>query len=236
MSRYFITGTDTDAGKTLVATALLAKARRQGLTTLGLKPVAAGCEQHVDGLRNADALALQALTRPQVDYHTVNPVALEPAIAPHLAAAQTGRTLRLAELDDAVRPLLAEPRDLVLVEGAGGWRVPLSMGEDLSGLAIRLDLPVILVVGLRLGCISHARLTLEAIRADGLRVAGWVATRTDADMSEYEANLASLDALLEAPCLGKVPWLGTSSGNDSHAAVALAERAADFLELPADAV
>lgn len=229
MSRYFITGTDTDAGKTLIAAALLARARRQGLTTLGLKPVAAGCARHAAGLRNADALALQALSQPPVAYRTVNPVALEPPIAPHLAAARAGRTIRLAELDDAVRPLLGEPRDLLLVEGAGGWRVPLNDEEDLSGLAVRLGLPVILVVGVRLGCISHARLTLDAIRADGLRVAGWVATQVDAAMDDYTANLATLERRLDAPCLGKVPWLGESA--DSAIA---AERAADYLVLPGE--
>ncbi|MDW5376857.1 dethiobiotin synthase [Halomonas sp. HP20-15] len=230
MNGYFITGTDTDAGKTLVATALLTKARRQGLSTLGLKPVAAGCEWGPDGLCNTDALSLQALTNPPVDYRTVNPVALEPPIAPHLAATQAGMTLRLAELERAVRPALDASRDLILVEGAGGWRVPLSTQEDLSGLAVRLALPVILVVGLRLGCISHARLTLEAIRADGLHVAGWVATQTDADIQEYAANIATLEALLDVPCLGKVPWLGkTTAQSDS---LLLAERAADYLVLP----
>lgn len=227
MRRYFVTGTDTDAGKTLVSTALLAKAHRQGLTTLGLKPIAAGCETTPDGLRNADALALQALSHPSVDYGVVNPIALKPPIAPNLAAARANWTIRLAPLHDLVASALNEPRDLMLIEGAGGWRVPLNDDEDLSGLAMRLDLPVILVVGLRLGCINHARLTLEAIRADGLTVAGWVASQIDPDLDEREANLETLRVHLEVPCLGVIPWLG-----DSDDSLALAERAANYLELP----
>ncbi|SDL77193.1 dethiobiotin synthetase [Modicisalibacter muralis] len=229
MRRYFVTGTDTDAGKTLVAAAMLAKARRRGLTTLGLKPVAAGCEHTPDGLRNADALALQAFSYPGIDYTVVNPIALKPPIAPHLAAARANWTIRLAQLHDLVAAAMREPRDLTLIEGAGGWRVPLNDDEDLSGLAGRLDLPVILVVGLRLGCINHARLTLEAIRAEGLAVAGWVASQVDPEFAEREANLATLRAHLPAPCLGVIPWLG-DNGDD----LVLAERAADYLDLPGD--
>lgn len=229
MNRYFITGTDTDAGKTLAATALLARARRQGLSTLGLKPVAAGCERLPEGLRNADALALQALSHPAVDYATVNPITLEPPIAPHLAAARAGETLRLARLRDAMARALVEPRDLVLIEGAGGWRVPLNDDEDLSGLAVALGLPVILVVGLQLGCINHARLTQEAILADGLIIAGWIASQVDPDMAEPEANLATLRAYLHAPCLGVIPWLEDDGGHSP-----LAERAAAYLDLPGD--
>ena len=229
MRRYFVTGTDTDAGKTLITTALLAKARRQGLTTLGLKPVATGCEHTPNGLRNADALVLQAFSYPWVDYTAVNPIALKPPIAPHLAAARANWTVQLAQLHDLVAVAMREPRDLVLIEGAGGWRVPLNDDEDLSGLAVHLHLPVILVVGLRLGCINHARLTLNAIRADGLTVAGWVASQVDPDFAEREANLETLRARLKAPCLGTVPWLG--DGGDS---LALAERAASYLELPSD--
>ncbi|PRY71961.1 dethiobiotin synthase [Halomonas ventosae] len=234
MSAYFITGTDTDAGKTLVTSGLLALARRRGLTTLGLKPVASGCEATLEGLRNADALALQAQCHPAVDYVTVNPVAFAPAIAPHLAARRAGIRLALDDLVDQARPLLAEQRDLTLVEGAGGWRVPLNEHEDLSGLAVQLGLPVLLVVGLRLGCISHARLTGEAIRADGLRLAGWVGSLVEpelsfdaaADDTLYRDNLATLAATLPAPCLGVVPRLATGDPR------AMAAAAADYLELP----
>ena len=232
MSRYFITGTDTDAGKTLISAAILAKARRQSRTTLGLKPVAAGCEHDGNALRNADARLLQALSFPRVEYATVNPIALEPPIAPHLAARRAGLTLCLDELATLIQTVLHDsPRDLILIEGAGGWRVPLNEREDLSGLAVRLGLPVILVVGMRLGCISHARLTLDAIRADGLKVAGWIATQVDPTMRDYDANLYTLRHCLEAPCLGIVPWLGETSPDGLNTQLAMAETAANYLTL-----
>ncbi|WP_373191341.1 dethiobiotin synthase [Halomonas sp.] len=234
MSAYFVTGTDTDAGKTLVTSGLLALAQRRGLTTLGLKPIAAGCEATPQGLRNADALALQARTRPVVEYDRVNPFAFAPPIAPHLAARRAGVTLALDELVEHARPLLAERRDLVLIEGAGGWRVPLNEHDDLSGLAVRLGLPVILVVGLRLGCISHARLTAEAVVASGLRLASWVGNLLEPGLSFdavsdeplYHDNLATLAAMLPAPCLGVLPRL---TADDP---AAMAQAAADYLALP----
>ncbi|MDZ7852475.1 MAG: dethiobiotin synthase [Halomonas sp.] len=230
MSAFFVTGTDTDAGKTLVTSGLLALARRRGLTTLGLKPVASGCEPTPEGLRNADALALQAQCHPTADYDTINPFAFVPAIAPHLAARQAGMTLTLDDLVERTRSLLERGRNLTLVESAGGWRVPLNESEDLSALAIRLGLPVILVVGLRLGCISHARLTAEAIRADGLTLAGWAGSLVDpvfaSDDALYRDNLATLEAKLPTPCLGIIPRLGTCEART------MAEYAADHLELP----
>lgn len=230
MQRYFITGTDTDAGKTLIASALLARARQDGLTTLGLKPVASGCENTGDGLRNADALSLMAHTSPATDYDTVNPFAFEPAIAPHLAAQRAGCALDLVQLEHALAPALAEPRDLVLVEGAGGWRVPLNDNENLAELASHLRLPVVLVVGLKLGCLNHAQLTAEAIQADGLGLAGWVGNLLDPDFAEddalYRANLAHLTRVIPAPCLGVVPRLTEVSPMER------AEKAADYLHLP----
>lgn len=226
MPAYFVTGTDTDAGKTLVSSGLLALARRRGLTTLGLKPVASGSEMTRAGLRNADALTLQGQSHPAVDYATVNPYAFAPAIAPHLAARQAGRELRLDDLVHSLAAPLAEQRDLTLVEGAGGWRVPLNDNEDLSDLAARLDLPVLLVVGVRLGAINHARLSFDAIIAQGLRIAGWVANQIDPTLAARDDNLATLARHLPAPCLGIVPHLGDAP---SHA---LARRAADHLRLP----
>jgi dethiobiotin synthetase len=230
MPAYFVTGTDTDAGKTLTSAGLLARARREGLTTLGLKPIASGSEATPDGLRNADALALQAEIVPAVDYTTINPYAFAPAIAPHLAARRAGVEVRLADLTGWLRPLLALERDLTLVEGAGGWRVPLNDDEDLAELALAMELPVILVVGLRLGCLSHARLTAEAITASGLRLAGWIGSQVDpafaADDALYRDNLATLTRTLPAPCLGVIPRLAADS------APAMAMAAADHLELP----
>jgi dethiobiotin synthetase len=230
MPAYFVTGTDTDAGKTLASAGLLARAHREGLTTLGLKPIASGSEATPDGLRNADALALQAESVPAADYATINPFAFAPAIAPHLAARRAGREVRLADLTGWLRPLLALERDLTLVEGAGGWRVPLNDDEDLTELALAMVLPVILVVGLRLGCLSHARLTAEAIAASGLRLAGWIGSQVDpafaADDALYRDNLATLTRTLPAPCLGVIPRLA------ADAAPAMAMAAADHLELP----
>ncbi|MCE9683225.1 dethiobiotin synthase [Halomonas alkalisoli] len=211
MPAYFVTGTDTDAGKTLATAGLLALARRQGLTTLGLKPVASGCRLTSAGLRNDDALALQSRSEPAVPYAVVNPFAFAPAIAPHLAARRDDRVVTLTALTSHVEPLLEGLQDLILIEGAGGWRVPLNDSEDLSGLALRLELPVILVVGLKLGCISHARLTAEAIQADGLRLAGWIGNLLDADFATdatlYEQNLVTLERTLPGPCLGILPRL-----------------------------
>jgi dethiobiotin synthetase len=230
MTACFVTGTDTDAGKTLATTGLLALARHSGLTTLGLKPVAAGCVATPAGLRNADALALQAQTVPPLDYPTLNPFAFAPAIAPHLAARRAGVALCLDDLVDHLSPVLGLGRDLALVEGAGGWRVPLNDTQDLSGLATRLGLPVLLVVGLRLGCISHARLTCDAIRADGLRLAGWIGSLVDpafaADEASCRDNLATLEATLPGPCLGVVPRLPADEAR------AMATAAAAHLVLP----
>ncbi|PXX97438.1 dethiobiotin synthase [Halomonas sp. LBP4] len=230
MPAYFVTGTDTDAGKTLVTAGLLALARRRGLTTLGLKPIASGCERTAAGLRNADALALQAQSAPTQPYAAINPFAFAPAIAPHLAARRAGVSLGLDDLITPLRPMLALERGLTLVEGAGGWRVPLNDHEDLAGLAGRLGLPVILVVGLKLGCLSHARLTAEAIVADGLPLAGWVGNLLDPAFAEdpplYEANLATLMHRLPGPCLGVIPRLA-AQGPET-----LAEAAADHLVLP----
>ncbi len=204
---FFVAGTDTGVGKTYVTQRLLTEAAHQGLRTLGLKPVAAGAEPDAQGaLRNEDALALQAVSTLKLSYEQVNPICLEAAWAPHLAAQKVGKKLRLNLLVGQVRGSLAQDVDLVLIEGAGGWRTPLNDREFLSGLAQELNLPVILVVGMRLGCLSHARLTAEAIERDGLRLAGWVGNSLEEGMLEQEANVDALRALIPAPCLGILPW------------------------------
>ncbi len=205
---WFVAGTDTGVGKTLVACALLHAARRQGLTTAALKPVAAGCEQTPQGWRNDDALLLQSAASLPLRYEQVNPVALPLAIAPHLAAAAAGRTLTAADLAARCRPVLELGADVTLIEGAGGWRVPLNDRETLADLAVLFDLPVILVVALRLGCLSHALLTAEAIRRDGLVLAGWIANSPGGEpMSHRAANRDALAARLGCPLLGDVPCL-----------------------------
>ena len=204
---YFITGTDTDAGKTTVAAGLLHAARLSGLSTAAGKPVASGCVVTPQGLRNSDALALQAECSITLSYDEVNPVAFEPAIAPHLAAREAGVGLTVRSLLQPMQHILSKQADFTLIEGAGGWRVPLADQSNLSDLAIALGLPVILVVGVRLGCINHALLTAEAIARDGLHLAGWVANIIDGKTSRLEENLATLAERLPAPCLGRVPRL-----------------------------
>lgn len=203
---FFIAGTDTNVGKTLVAAGLLVAAKNHGLTTAALKPVAAGCEKTEAGLRNEDALLLQSVITTPLVYEQINPVALQAAIAPHIAAQQEKRVLSADRLAGFCRGSLNQA-DITLVEGAGGWRVPLNPQETMADLAKVLNLPVILVVGMRLGCISHALLTIEAIRNDGLPLAGWVANCVDADMPVLQENIQSLAARIPAPCAGVIPYL-----------------------------
>ena len=207
---FFVTGTDTEIGKTTIAAGLLHAARLAGLSTAAAKPVASGCEQTSEGLRNEDALALLGQCTLALDYTEVNPFAFAPAIAPHLAAREAAVELSVARLQPAVQQVLARGADFTLVEGAGGWRVPLAGRETLADLAVALDLPVILVVGVRLGCINHAVLSAEAIARDGLRLAGWVANIVDPQTSRLEENLATLAERLPAPCLGRVPRLASA--------------------------
>ena len=205
---FFVTGTDTGVGKTMVSAAILEAARAAGLRTLAMKPIASGCDETPEGLRNEDALALQSAMTESLAYEVVNPVALKPAIAPHVAAAQAGKTVTAQRLIGFCRGLQLRPADLMLIEGAGGWRVPLNERETYASLPRELGTPVILVVSLKLGCINHALLTAEAIRADGLVVAGWVANRAEAEtMSCEQETLDYLRSHMAAPCLGELPWL-----------------------------
>ncbi|WP_322003740.1 dethiobiotin synthase [Marinobacter alexandrii] len=205
---FFVTGTDTGVGKTMVSAAILEAARAAGLRTLAMKPIASGCDETPEGLRNEDALALQNAMTESLAYEVINPVALKPAIAPHVAAAQAGKTVTAQRLIGFCRGLQLRPADLMLIEGAGGWRVPLNDRETYASLPRELGTPVILVVSLKLGCINHALLTVEAIRADGLVVAGWVANRAEAEtMSCEQETLEYLGSHMAAPCLGELPWL-----------------------------
>lgn len=201
--RFFITATDTDAGKTFVAAGILAAAKRAGLATMGLKPVAAGAEL-VDGvLRNDDALALMAQTSEKLTYEQINPVLLKQAIAPHLAAENEGVNISVRRLEGVIKGSLLTPHDFALVEGAGGWRVPLNSREMLSDLAKSLNFPVILVVNMKLGCINHATLSAEAIQRDGLNLVGWVANMGDS-MPYYAENVAAINSIIAAPLLAKL--------------------------------
>jgi dethiobiotin synthetase len=218
---WFVTGTDTDCGKTLVAAAMVDRLRHAGQRVAVMKPVASGCEMTPDGLRNADAETLIAAAGMDQPYKLINPYAFAPPIAPHIAAARAGVTVDMAHIVTAA-DLLMHERDLLVVEGAGGWRVPLGDGQAISDLARALQMPVILVVGIRLGCINHALLTVEAIEQDGCQLDGWVANVIAPDVLEQGAVLQTLRGSIAAPCLGVVPYLAEAD----------AALAASYLSLP----
>jgi len=208
MKGVFVTGTDTDCGKTEIGLALMAALRDRGLEVLGMKPVASGCERTAEGLRNEDARRLRAQGSREMPYVQINPYAFEPPIAPHIAAGRAGVDIELDVVRESVQQLSTKS-DFLLVEGVGGWRVPLGPSLSVSDLPLALDLPVILVCGIKLGCINHGLLTAECIRSSGARLAGWVANQIDPDMLARDENLATLAALLGAPCLGVVPWMAS---------------------------
>ncbi|MEO5862310.1 MAG: dethiobiotin synthase [Burkholderiales bacterium] len=205
MPNYFITGTDTGVGKTFVTCALLHNLREQGIAAIGMKPIAAGADMTPDGLRNEDIEALRNASGIPLEREDLNCYLFAEPIAPHIAAANEDVEIDL----DIIRQRfdqLAELADMVLVEGVGGFIVPLGDTIDSADLATDLDLPVILIVGMRLGCLSHALLTQEAILARGLTLAGWVANQIDPNMAELDANIESLEERIRAPLLGVIEW------------------------------
>ena len=204
----FVTGTDTGCGKTRVALALIEQLRARGLRVGGFKPVAAGSEWHDGELRNDDALALLAASGLGVPYRAANPYCFEPAIAPHLAAAEAGIKIEVGPIL-AARDELASGCEFLVVEGAGGWRVPLAPRFDMQGLALELGLPVLLVVGLRLGCLNHALLSEQSILASGARLLGWIGSQVDPGMARLNENIATLNTRLSRPCLGILPHPGS---------------------------
>jgi len=203
----FITGTDTGVGKTVVASGLVRLAAGRGRRVVGLKPVASGAESTPNGLRNEDALALAAESTVPLPYALTNPLCFEPAIAPHIAAAEAGVAISVPSLLEWYGNATAQA-DVAIVEGAGGWRVPLHPEGFLSDLPEQLGLDVLLVVGLRLGCLNHARLTLEAIERSGrCRYVGWIGNRIDPAFARLDENLTTLTRLLGGPALAVIPPL-----------------------------
>jgi len=198
-SGFFVTGTDTDVGKTWASVALMRALQAKGLVVSGMKPVAAGCDWLQGGWKNQDALLLQRNSSLALDYHRINPYAFERPVSPHVAC--EGNEVNEQVILDAFDYLKANS-DCVIVEGAGGWLSPLGSDLDNAQLAKSLRLPVILVVGMRLGCINHARLTVQAIRQTGLDIEGWLAVQLEPDMPEFQANLDFLRYSLNAPSLG----------------------------------
>jgi dethiobiotin synthetase len=200
---YFVTGTDTHVGKTLVSCALLHGFAARGKRVVGMKPIAAGCNN--DG-QNEDVVQLRAASNVEVGYELTNPYCFLPAIAPHLAAQQAGIEIQLPLIVSAYQKLAAQA-EVVIMEGVGGLCVPLNVHQDSADMLKALDLPIILVVGIRLGCLNHALLTVEAINARGLSLAAWVANVIEVDMPQWEANITALQQRIAAPLLGIVPYL-----------------------------
>jgi dethiobiotin synthetase len=221
---FFITGTDTGVGKTLVAVALTRALVARGLRTAVMKPVAAGSMQTPEGQRNDDALELLAASNVKAAYEDVNPWLLTTAASPHLAARHDGVTIGHDKIGNAYRRLAAVS-DLVLVEGAGGWLAPISATETMANVAEKLALPVICVVGMRLGCLNHALLTREAIRSAGLPFAGWIANLLQSEMALAAANIDSLATRFRMPPLGIVPANAESTSGTAPAwATAVAKK------------
>ncbi len=218
----FVTGTDTEIGKTLVSSAILHKLAANGVRACGMKPIAAGAEMRDGRLHNDDADQLIAAGNVHLPPNLTTPYMLRAAAAPHIAAALDGVTIEPVPIIAAYAEIAAAS-DAVVVEGVGGFRVPLSGDFDSADLAAQLNLPVVLVVGLRLGCISHSLLTVEAIVARNLVLAGWVVNEVDPDMAFADENVEALQQRIPAPLLGRVPYL------DNPTAAA----AAEFIELAA---
>lgn len=199
---FFITGTDTGVGKTTITVGLLNALNHSGYAAIGLKPIASG----VDERGNEDALAIQAASALSLTYDQINPICFTPPIAPHIAAAQCGAQLSAADIAQFCQQANQLPADHLLIEGAGGWLVPLNHRETYADVVKLLNIPIILVVGMRLGCLNHALLTVQAIKDAGLQLHGWVANFIDSEMAAPEENLATLSAMIDAPMLFSVPY------------------------------
>jgi len=204
--RWFITGTDTEVGKTVASCALLQAANRAGYRTAGYKPVASGSDLTPEGMRNGDALALQRNSSLELGYSEVNPYVFEEPTSPHLVSRTTGIAIERAVMSQGLAAL-ERKADWVQVEGAGGWFTPLSETWTFADWVREQQLPVILVVGVKLGCINHAMLTAAAVQAAGLRLAGWIANDVTPPGARHQDYLASLQARIPAPMLGEIPWL-----------------------------
>ena len=210
--RYFVTGTDTEVGKTVASCALLQAARAVGYRAAGYKPVASGSEMTVEGLRNSDALALQRNSSRQLDYAMINPYTFAEPTSPHIISAEEGRPIDPAVMSAGLHTLEKQV-DWVLVEGAGGWFTPLSDAFTFADWVMQEQLPVILVVGVKLGCINHAMLTAQAIQQAGLTLAGWVANDVTPPGKRHGEYMATLEEMIPAPLLGEIPWLKENPEN-----------------------
>lgn len=210
---YFVTGTDTNVGKTYISSALLRHFSDQGIKTIGMKPIASGCELDAQGeFMNQDVTTLIQASNLVAPIDLVNPYRFIPAIAPHIAAEQIDVEISVDVIHSAYQQLKALT-NVIIVEGAGGFLVPINQNQTLADLALALEIPIIMVVGMRLGCINHALLTIEAIRSRGLELAGWIANQVDTDMAMFVENLETLQQRIAAPCLSVVRWQGSVTFN-----------------------
>ncbi len=208
----FITGTDTDVGKTTISLGLIAALQDKGLSVGVMKPVSAGCELTGEGLRNEDAVLLMQQASTDIPYDIVNPYAFEPAVAPHIAAAEAGVEIDIEVICQCYLKI-AEKVDVVIVEGAGGWLVPVNEKETMADVVKALSLDVITVVGIRLGCLNHALLTSQSIEANGLTHRGWIANNLSRDNKKAKENINALHARISAPCLGEIKFNETADSN-----------------------
>ncbi|WP_455209419.1 dethiobiotin synthase [Kaarinaea lacus] len=211
MAGYFITGTDTGVGKTRVSLALMHALQTQEKVVAGMKPVSAGCINTKSGLRNDDATQLQNASSIEIPYNIINPYAYEPAIAPHIAAQEIGDNISINNIVTCYE-YISWHADIVIVEGVGGWLAPINKDETMADVAVGLHLPVILVVGMRLGCLSHALLSVEGIKAKNLNLTGWIANHILPTMEKSQDNIDSLRSRITAPLLGVIPY----SLNETH--------------------
>lgn len=202
---YFVTGTDTEVGKTVASCALLQAAKQLGYQTAGYKPVASGSEQTAQGLRNSDALFLQANSTLSLTYQEVNPIVFEAPTSPHIISEKVGQPIEFSVMSDGLKQLQSKAQ-WVLVEGAGGWYTPLSAQQSYADWVMEQQLPVIMVVGIKLGCINHALLTALAIQQSGLKLVGWIANEVEPAGTYQAEYLETLHRSINAPCLGIIPY------------------------------
>ncbi len=207
---FFITGTDTDIGKTTAALALMRNLKLKGYSVGAFKPVAAGCHKTAAGLRNDDALKLQALCSANVDYTLLNPYVYKASIAPHIAAEQTRHPIDINYIKQCYENIRSLA-DYMIVEGAGGWLVPINRQQSMADVAKALNIPVVVVVGMKLGCINHSLLTFDAIKQHDCQIVGWIANTLVPDMDNFTENLDFLKHKLSAPLLATIPYMKSAN-------------------------
>ncbi len=210
MKSFFVTGTDTGVGKTWVTCSLMRELIGDGLRVVGMKPVASGAEMHEGQLRNEDALRLIETSNVEAPYEWINPYCFAPAIAPHIAALHADTKISLDVIYSAYQRL-TELADVVVVEGVGGWAVPINTTKTMADIAVMLNIPVIMVVALRLGCLNHAILTAQSIRSYALSLCAWIANSPDPVMPAWQENIDTLKSFINAPLAGVVPHYTNST-------------------------